>query len=106
MGQRSKKKLTSIVAQLNATITGEETDRYRRRLDIVWFGAKGMNTAQLCEGLAWVYPYHGKPAWTVYAQLEAEARRQSAGLWSVPCQTEPWRWRSQHQDRGSIRDVP
>ncbi|EHN8807691.1 hypothetical protein I4B39_004405 [Enterobacter roggenkampii] len=43
------------------------------------------------------------PARTDYAQLEAEARRQGAGLWSVPGQTEPWRGRSQHQDRGFVR---
>jgi endonuclease YncB( thermonuclease family) len=62
-----------------------------------------VNAVQIRKGLAWVYRYHGKPARTDYAQLEAEARRQGAGLWSVPGQTEPWRWRSQHQDRGFVR---
>ncbi|EDV0839708.1 hypothetical protein OY10_004577 [Salmonella enterica subsp. enterica serovar Havana] len=42
--------------------------------------------------------YHGKPARPDYAVLEAEARRQAVGLWSEPGQTEPWRWRSLHQD--------
>ncbi|EPC0968279.1 TPA: thermonuclease family protein [Enterobacter kobei] len=105
-GQRSRQELTSMVAQRNVTITGEETDRYGRRLGTVWLGATDVNAAQIRKGLAWVYRYHGKPARTDYAQLEAEARRQGIGLWSVPGQTEPWRWRSQHQERGSIRDAP
>lgn len=41
-----------------------------------------------------------------YAAREAEARRHASGLWSEPGQTEPWRWRSQHQERGSISDAP
>lgn len=95
-----------MVAQRNVTITGEETDRYGRRLGTVWLGARDVNAEQIRKGLAWVYRYHGKPARTDYAQLEAEARRQGIGLWSVPGQTEPWRWRSHHQERGSVRDAP
>ena len=83
-----------MVAQRNVTITGEETDRYGRRLGTVWLGAMDVNAAQIRKGLAWVYRYHEKPARTDYAQLEAEARRQGIGLRSVPGQTEPWRWRS------------
>ncbi|MDK9637869.1 thermonuclease family protein [Enterobacter hormaechei] len=105
-GQRSRQELTSMVAQRNVTITGEETDRYGRRLGTVWLGATDVNAAQIRKGLAWVYRYHGKPARADYAQLEAEARRQGIGLWSVPGQTEPWRWRSHHQERGSVRDAP
>nr|WP_286088438.1 hypothetical protein [Enterobacter bugandensis] len=48
--------------------------------------------------MAWAYRYHGKPTRPDYTVLEAEARRQSFGLWSEPGQTEPWRWRSLHQD--------
>ncbi|WP_252343432.1 thermonuclease family protein, partial [Enterobacter hormaechei] len=55
-----------------------------------------MNAEQIRKGLAWAYRYHGKPARSDYAVLEAEARRQSVGLWSEPGQTEPWRWRSLH----------
>ncbi|EMZ5627905.1 TPA: thermonuclease family protein [Enterobacter asburiae] len=105
-GQRSRQELTSMVAQRNVTITGEETDRYGRRLGTVWLGATDVNAAQIRKGLAWVYRYHGKPVRPDYAVLEAEARRQSVGLWSEPGQTEPWHWRSQHQERGSVRDAP
>lgn len=102
-GQRSRQELSSMVAQRHVTVTGSDTDRYGRLLGTVWLSVTDVNAVQIRKGLAWVYRYHGKPARTDYAQQEAEARRQGAGLWSVPGQTEPWRWRSQHQDRGFVR---
>jgi micrococcal nuclease len=96
-GQRSRKELTSMVAQRPVTITGSETDRYARLLGTVWLGMTDVNAEQISKGLAWAYRYHGKPIRPDYAVLEAEARRQSTGLWSAPGQTEPWRWRSLHQ---------
>ncbi|WP_369064295.1 thermonuclease family protein [Enterobacter sp. MALB-1] len=70
-GQRSCQALSSMVAQRPVTVTGGETDRYGRLQGSV------------------------RPD---YAVLESEARRQSAGLWSEPGQTEPWRWRSLPQN--------
>lgn len=105
-GQRSSQELSAMVAQRTVTVTAEDTDRYGRLLGTVWLGATDVNAAQIRKGLAWVYRYHGKPARADYAVLEAEARRHATGLWSVPGQTEPWRWRSQHQRIGSISDAP
>ena len=96
-GQRSRKELTSMVAQRPVTITESETDRYGRLLGTVWLGMTDVNAEQIRKGLAWAYRYHGKPIRPDYAVLEAEARRQSTGLWSAPGQTEPWCWRSLHQ---------
>ncbi|MEM5491320.1 thermonuclease family protein [Enterobacter cloacae] len=97
-GQRSRQELSSMVAQLHVTVTGSDKDRYGRLLGTVWLGVTDVNAEQIRKGLAWAYRYHGKPARPDYAVLEAEARRQSVGLWSEPGQTEPWRWRSLHQD--------
>ncbi|HBC8731593.1 TPA: thermonuclease family protein [Citrobacter braakii] len=63
----------------------------------VWLDAKDVNAEQIRKGLAWAYRYHGKPIKPDYAALEDEARRLAIGLWSAPDQTEPWRWRKQHQ---------
>lgn len=60
----------------------------------MWLGATDVNAEQIRKGLAWAYRYHGKPAQADYALLEAEARQHATGLWSVPGQTEPWRWRN------------
>lgn len=97
-GQRSRQELSSMVAQRHVTVTGSETDRYGRLLGTVWFGMTDVNAEQVRKGLAWAYRYHGKPVRPDYAVLEAEARRQSSGLWSESGQTEPWCWRSLHQD--------
>lgn len=105
-GQRSRQELSSMVAQRIVNVTGEDEDRYGRLLGTVWLGTKDVNAEQIRKGLAWAYRYHGKPVRVDYATLEDEARRQASGLWSVPGQTEPWRWRSQHQERGSISDAP
>ncbi|WP_096149249.1 thermonuclease family protein [Enterobacter hormaechei] len=105
-GQRSRQELSSMVTQRIVTVTGEDEDRYGRLLGTVWLGAKDVNAEQIRKGLAWAYRYHGKPVRSDYATLEDEARRQATGLWSVPGQTEPWRWRSKHHERGSISDAP
>lgn len=97
-GQRSRQELSSMVAQRNVTVTGGDKDRYGRMLGTVWLGVTDVNGEQIRKGLAWAYRYHGKPVRPDYAVLEAETRRQSVGLWSEPGQTEPWRWRSLHQD--------
>lgn len=97
-GQRSRQELSSIVAQRHVTVTGSDTDRYGRLLGTVWLGVTDVNAEQIRKGLAWAYRYHGKPARPDYAVLEAESRRQAVGLWSEPGPTEPWRWRSLHQD--------
>lgn len=93
-GQRSRQELSTMVTQRTVTITGEDTDRYGRLLGTVWLGATDVNAEQIRKGLAWAYRYHGKPAQADYALLEAEARQHATGLWSVPGQTEPWRWRN------------
>ncbi|BCI73912.1 thermonuclease family protein (plasmid) [Salmonella enterica subsp. enterica serovar Mbandaka] len=87
-----------MVAQRHVSVTGSDKDRYGRLLGTLWLGVTAVNAEQIRKGLAWTYRYHGKPARPDYAVLEAEARRQSVGLWSEPGQTEPWRWRSLHQD--------
>lgn len=97
-GQLSRQELSSMVAQRHVAVTGGDTDRYGRLLGTLWLGVTDVNAEQIRKGLAWAYRYHGKPARPDYAVLEAEARRQSVGLWSEPGQTEPWRWRSLHQD--------
>ncbi|HGX3398360.1 TPA: thermonuclease family protein [Enterobacter hormaechei] len=97
-GQRSRQELSSMVALRHVTVTGSDTDRYGRLLGTVWLGVTDVNAELIRKGLAWAYRYHGKPARSDYAVLETEARRQSVGLWSEPGQTEPWRWRSLHQE--------
>lgn len=90
-GQRSRQALSSMVARRPVTVNGSETDPYRRHLGTVWLGMTDVNAEQVRKGLARAYRYHGKPAQSDYAVLEAEVRRQSVGLWSEPGQTEPWR---------------
>ncbi|WP_353622715.1 thermonuclease family protein [Citrobacter sp. Cf134] len=95
-------RMRDLILQLSkssiySTKPGGDTDRYGRLLGTVWLDAKDVNAEQIRKGLAWAYRYHGKPIKPDYAALEDEARRLAIGLWSAPDQTEPWRWRKQHQ---------
>lgn len=86
-----------MVAQRTVTVTGTDMDRYGRLLGTVWLGKADVNAAQIRNGLAWAYRFHGKAIRDDYVTTEDEARRQATGLWSVAGQTEPRRWRSLHQ---------
>lgn len=51
-GQRSRQELSSMVAQRPVTVTGSETDRYRRLLGTIWLGMTDVNAEQVRKGLA------------------------------------------------------
>lgn len=85
--QRSRQTLSSMVVQ--RTVTSTDVDRYGR-LGTVWLGRMDVNAAQIRSGSG--------PGLSVSRKC-----RQSTGFWSVPEQTEPWRWRS--QGSGSINDA-
>lgn len=70
-----------------------ETDRYGRRVCIVYRGAQDINERLLYEGLAWHYAqYADHPP---YQRAEREARRWRAGLWRDDHPIAPWQWRRQ-----------
>lgn len=88
-----------MLEQRTVIVTGRDTGRYGRLLGTVWLGTTDVNAGQIRNGLAWVYRYHGKLLRPDYVTLEAEACRHGTGIWSKPGQIEPWRWRSQYQER-------
>ena len=52
-------------------------DRYGRLLGTVWLGKADVNAAQIRNGLAWAYRFHGKAIRDDYVTTEDEARRQA-----------------------------
>ena len=42
-------------------------------------------------GMAWHFKKYSKDK--LYAQLEAQARKQQKGLWQLPNPVPPWEWR-------------
>ncbi|ECN4003610.1 hypothetical protein ZA82_16225 [Salmonella enterica subsp. enterica serovar Enteritidis] len=64
----------------------------------VWSGQTNINAVQLQKGMAWAYRFKGQISNSEYGKIENEAKKNSAGLWSSPSQTEPWLWRrGQHK---------
>lgn len=92
-GQRSRQALSALLAQKAVQITGDKNDQYGRLLGTVWMEGTDVNALQVKNGMAWAYRYHGRAINPQYEQLENMAKGNSIGLWSVPGQTEPWRWR-------------
>ncbi|MDF7675968.1 thermonuclease family protein [Neisseriaceae bacterium ESL0693] len=77
-GQVSKQSLADMIfqKQVNVDITG--TDRYGRKLGIIYLGQRDINREQVARGMAWSYVRYPQKD---YAKVEAKAKNQRLGLW-------------------------
>lgn len=96
-GTRAREALAALAFDQDARVVVTGTDRYGRTLGRIWVGETDVNAALVAQGAAWVYRrYSQEPA---LLALEAEARAQGRGLWSLPSadQVPPWEWRAQRK---------
>jgi micrococcal nuclease len=71
-----------------------DTDRYGRTVGIVICDRMNLNVELIRAGYAWVYDqYCTRPDCKVWEFIEAKARDEQNGLWSVPNPTPPWEFR-------------
>jgi endonuclease YncB( thermonuclease family) len=96
-GNAARQKLSELVFGQVVRIDTKDTDRYGRTIAIVYNNnGTNVNEELLRSGLAWHYKeYDQSKAWD---DLEYEAQRQKAGLWSQPNPTPPWLWRKQKRE--------
>lgn len=90
-GQRSRQNLADLCFKVEATITPKTKDRYGRTVADVECRGKDAGTAQVHAGMAWYYVRYGK-GYEALAGVEAEARQDQRGLWSLEA-VPPWEWR-------------
>lgn len=90
-GQRSRQHLAALCFQQQAIITPKSKDRYGRTVADVECQGQDAAQAQVQAGMAWYYVRYGKGHESL-AGLEAEARQERRGLWSVEA-VPPWVWR-------------
>jgi endonuclease YncB( thermonuclease family) len=97
-GQRSKQTLAAFVFGKQVKVATRGTDRYGRTLGRIYVGSQNINAEMVRAGAAWAY----RDFLTDYTlvSLEAEARKNSRGLWAMPANriVAPWEWR---HSRGS-----
>lgn len=92
-GKRSKEALITLVANKNVTVKVSGKDRYGRLLGTPFLQSMDICKEQIKNGNAWVYVQYAKDA--QLKNIEAQARKNRAGLWSLPesQRMSPWEWR-------------
>jgi len=93
-GSVSKNSLSLLVFGKEVQAQCPQTDRYGRKICVLLLpGGVNVNLEQVRRGMAWHYERYSHDA--AYAQAQARARQQGAGLWSERSPTPPWEWRRQ-----------
>jgi len=92
-GARAKQTLSSLVFGKMVSLQQTDTDRYDRVVARVFADGEDINRAMVGQGAAWAYRRYLNDQ-TLIA-VEANARRDRLGLWSLSDgeTVEPWEWR-------------
>ena len=92
-GNRSRQVLSGLVFGRDVRVRQTDVDRWGRVVGQVSVGGRDVNREMVARGAAWAYrQYLTDPS---LIELEARARHDRLGLWSMP-DTEtvpPWDWR-------------
>jgi len=67
------------------------TDRYGRRLGILFVEGQDINLLSIRSGYSWHFKEYSKDK--AYADAEEYARKIRLGLWKLPNTIPPWKWR-------------
>lgn len=95
-GNVSKKSLNSMCYGTNANVVVQDTDRYGRKVGVVYCNGIEVNLEQVERGLAWVYIKYAKEQ--KYFDAESRAKNKKIGIWSMNNLTPAWEFRKSHQE--------
>ena len=90
-GKRAKQFTSKMVYGKDVEVRPVTSDRYGRTIAWIYLNGTCLNEALLKAGLAWHYKRYSSERHL--ADLETEARRTKAGLWSHPQPIAPWDFR-------------
>lgn len=76
------------------------TDKYRRIIAVCVTGAREINAALVCRGMAWAYREYS----TDYVAHEEHAKRRRIGVWQADS-TPPWIYRKEAWDK-ALAEAP
>lgn len=92
-GQVSRQRLADLCFNTRATVRPDTTDRYGRTVAHVECKGEDAGTAQVRDGMAWVFRRYSDNPEPI--DLEAKARATRRGLWADPAPVPPWDFRHQ-----------
>lgn len=101
-GQKAKQFTSDAVFGEMVDVKPVDTDRYGRTVGIVIYaGTMNLNAELLRAGYAWVYTqYCKRPECRGWKFIEAKARDEKNGLWSVANPVPPWEFRRNGNSSG------
>jgi endonuclease YncB( thermonuclease family) len=92
-GQRAKQFTSERVFGKTVDVRVVSVDRYGRTVgDVILPGGQRLSEELVGAGYAWWYSRYA-PKDGRLSQLEAKARREKKGLWSIPEPVPPWEFR-------------
>jgi endonuclease YncB( thermonuclease family) len=98
-GERSKANLSRMAFQKDVVADCGKTDRYQRRVCVLYVGGIDLNLEQVRQGMAWHYKQYEREQTRKqreeYAVAEFNAKVQRLGLWSDKNPSPPWEFRHQ-----------
>jgi endonuclease YncB( thermonuclease family) len=98
-GQKSKERLSQVVAGQQVEVDWDKRDRYQRIVGKVIFNGNDVNLAQIRAGLAWWYRKYANEQTqadrALYETGENQAKAERRGLWADPAPLPPWEFRHQ-----------
>lgn len=102
-GHASKKHLSDLVFNRDATLYCSKTDKYKRQVCVVMVDGQDANLAQVKAGMAWWYRAYAREQIpehrAQYQVAEMDAQQQRIGLWRDANPVAPWDWRHRSTKR-------
>ena len=95
-GNRSKQALSKLIFGKEVTVQEVGKDRYKRTLAFIQIDGKDVASEMVHSGHAWVYTEYSRSS--TLPELQEEARKANAGLWSHGEPVAPWKWRKQQRE--------
>ena len=93
-GQKAKQFTSDSVFGKTVDVKPMDTDRYGRTVGIVSYDGVSLNAELIRSGHAWVYrQYCKEPRCKEWEFIEAKAKDEKNGLWSIPNPVPPWDFR-------------
>lgn len=100
-GIRARNYLQTLILHRNISIQTIDTDRYGRKLAIIYLGKENINLQMVRKGYAWVFKEYtpNNPQNSAYYEAEQLAKQEKLGLWQDKRPIYPQTYRKQQEKK-------
>ncbi len=96
-GTQSKQFLSDQILNREVILDIKNTDRYKRKVAVIYLNDVNVNELMVKEGWAWWYQAYAKKD-LVYKELQDQAQAKKRGMWSKKGNTPPWEYRKSKKE--------